>query len=301
MDYTSTAQSGNSYTHQWDVATVRVFDGGFLFDKTTVPTGTEKLPRGTFLKVDQTERKATMIKTATLQAALLIGDTAVKVIKGSLLLATDVLGIGTKAVVTGTIDTSNAAYDSFAITAGALGALPVGTVLQQFSAASTSGTKGVHKITIGTNAANTDTLTIDGVVYTFATAAAEGVIAVGGTAIATAANLEDAVSAQYEGVFSVKADGAKLVLTQIVAGVGAIPVISYTGTVAATVATTTAAVAVAGSPVNPDGLNYGDVTIDAQPTCSVIFEVKGIVSSKLPNAPTDAIKVALPFCQFLTT
>lgn len=195
MDYTNTAQSGNSYTHQWDVATVRVFDGGFLFDKTTVPTGTEKLPRGSFLKVDQTERKATMIKTATLQAALLIGDEVVKVKKGSLLIATDVLGSGAKAVVTGTIDTSNADYDSFAITAGALGALAIGTVLQTYDAAGSSGK----------------------------------------------------------------------------------------------------------SPVNPDGLNYADVAIDSQPTCSVIYKVDGIVPSRLPNAPTDAIKTALKFCQFLTT
>ena len=194
MDYKNTAQSGNSYTHQWDVASVRVFDGGFLFDKTTVPTGTEKLPRGSFLKVDQDERKATMIKTATLQAALLIGDEVAKVKKGSLLLATDILGAGSKAVVVGTIDTSNADYDSFAITAGALGALAIGTVLQTYDSAGSSG-----KVAI-----------------------------------------------------------------------------------------------------NPDGLNFADVAIDTQPTCSVIFEVKGVVSSKLPNSPTDAIKTALKFCQFLT-
>jgi len=195
MDYLNTAQSGNSYTHQWDVATVRVFDGGFLFDKATVPTGTEKLPRGSFLKVDQTERTAIMIKTATLQAALLIGDEVVKVTKGSLLIATDILGAAAKAVEIGTVDTSNADYDSFAITAGALGALAVGYVLQTYDSAGASGKVAV----------------------------------------------------------------------------------------------------------NPDGINYGDVAIDAQPTCSVIFEVKGIVPSKLPNAPTTAIKTALTFCQFLTT
>ena len=49
MNYKETAQSGNSYTHQWDVATTEVFDGGFLFDLATVPAGTEKLPRGSYL------------------------------------------------------------------------------------------------------------------------------------------------------------------------------------------------------------------------------------------------------------
>lgn len=194
MDYTNTAQSGNSYTHMWDVSTVRVFDGGFLFDKTTVPTGTEKLPRGSFLKVDQIERKATLIKTAVLQAELTALDTTVKVEKGALLVATDVIGNGVKAVVVGTIDTSNADYDSFTIVANALGTGAAGAVLQTYDAAGSSGK----------------------------------------------------------------------------------------------------------SAVNPDGLNFADVTIDAQPTCSVIFEVKGIVTDKLPQTSTSAIKTALKFCQFLS-
>lgn len=194
MDYTVTPQSGNDYSHMWDVASARVFDGGFLFDKTTVPTGTEKLPRGAFLKVDQTERKATMIKTAELYEEITDQSTTVKVKKGALLVATDILGIGGASVLIGTVDTSNADYDSFDIVANSLGALAAGAILQTYDEA---------------GAANKNA-------------------------------------------------------------------------------------------VNPDGLNYREVTLDAQPSCSVIFGVDGIVSSRLPQKVTDAIKTALKFCQFLS-
>lgn len=144
MKYSETAQSGNSYTHQWDVETARVFDGGFLLDKTNLPTGTEKLPRGAYLKIDQTERKATLIKTVVLYEALTDSATAVKVKKGAMLVATDVIGNGVKAVTVGTIDTSNAYYDSFAITANALGTAAEGAVLQTYDSAGSSGKYAVN-------------------------------------------------------------------------------------------------------------------------------------------------------------
>ncbi len=194
MEYKETAQSGNSYIHMWDVATTRVFDGGFLFDKSSVPADTEKLPRGAFLKADLDEQKAAMIKTATLQTELLVTDTVVKVEKGALLVATDVLGIGDKAVTVGAIDTSNDDYDSFAITADALGALAVGAILQTYDSEGSSG-----KVAI-----------------------------------------------------------------------------------------------------NPDGFNIAEVTLDAEPSCTVMYEVKGIVTDKLPQVVTSAIKTALKFCQFLS-
>lgn len=194
MDYKETAQSGNSYSHLWDVATARVFDGGFLFDKTTVPTGTEVLPKGAFLKVDQTERKATLIKTVVLHEAITTASEAIKIEKGALLVATDVLGTAAKAVVVGAIDTSNDDYDSFAIVANSFGALDAGAELQTYDGAGASGKVAV----------------------------------------------------------------------------------------------------------NPDGINQFDVVIDAQPSCSVIYAVDGIVTSRLPQTATAAIKTALKFCQFLT-
>jgi hypothetical protein len=192
MDYTETAQSGNSYSHMWDVETTREFEGGFLFDKTTVPSGTEKLPKGVFLKVDHTERKATLVKTAVLAAAVTAESTEVRIEKGSMLLATDIVGTGSAAVLVGTIDSSNDDYDSFDIEANALGALAEGAILQQFSAAEN------------------------------------------------------------------------------------------------------------GSAVNPDGLNYREIELDAQPSCSVIYEARGVVESRLPQVITSAIRTALKFMQFIS-
>jgi hypothetical protein len=51
--------------------------------------------------------------------------------------------------------------------------------------------------------------------------------------------------------------------------------------------------------VNPDGLNYREIDLDAQPSCSVIYEARGIVVSRLPQAITTAIKTALKFMQFI--
>lgn len=144
MHYSETAASGKSYTHMWDVASLKAFDGGFAIDKTTLPAGTEKLPKGAFLKADHTERTAKVIKTAVIQTAVLTTDTVVKVKKGAMLVATDVLGTGAKAVTVGTIDTSNADYDSFAITANALGALSVNDVLQTYDSAGSSGKTAVN-------------------------------------------------------------------------------------------------------------------------------------------------------------
>jgi len=194
MDYKETAQSGNSYSHMWDVATARIFDGGFLFDLTTVPTGTLALPKGAFLKVDQTERKATLIKTAVLHEAITDASTAIKIEKGSLLLATDVVGISDVAVTVGTIDDSDEDYDSFTIVADTFGVLDEGTILQTYDAAGASGKVAV----------------------------------------------------------------------------------------------------------NPDGINPFEVKLDAQPTCSVMYGVDGIVTARLPQAVTAAIKTALKFCQFLS-
>ena len=193
MDYTNTAQTGNSYTHMWDVATTREFEGGFLFDLATVPAGTLTLPKGALLKVDHVERKATLIKAPVLQAALLIGATEVRLKKGSLLLATDVIGTAAIGITVGTIDTSNADYDAITIVAGSLGALAVGTILQTYDSAGGSG--------------------------------------------------------KYA--------------------------------------------------INPDGLNYAEITLDAQPSCSVIYEAKGVQTAALPQGITAAIKTALKFMQFI--
>lgn len=257
-----------------NLATVYRLAGGFNLVDDKLVAGTY-LPHLAPLAVDFTTRKAKAVKNVKVYENAASNATAIKVEKNSLAYANMYLGNGSKAAQVTAIDKTNATYDLLTITLGA--AVTAGNVL--FEVGATASVKAVHKITIGTNAANTDTLTIDGVVYTFATAAAEGVIAVGGTALATAANLEDAVSAQYEGVFSVKADGAKLVLTQLVPGVGAIPVISKTGTIAATVATTTeAVVGTSTEPLNvANALNYARVKVEDGATITALgqaYEIK---------------------------
>lgn len=145
MDYKVTPQSGNSYTHLWDVSTERKYDGGFTLDKSSLPDNLKELPRGTFLKVDNEERIAKVVKTVSLFEALVAESTSVKVKKGSLLKKNDVLGINDKFVIVGDIDHSNADFDSFTIEAGALGeALEINAVLQSYASGKSENPDGFN-------------------------------------------------------------------------------------------------------------------------------------------------------------
>lgn len=306
MNYSVTDQSGNSYTHMWDVASAKTFDGGFRLSTTELPDALKTLPRGTFLKVDHAERTATVVKTAVLHEAITAESTAAKIKKGALLVATDVLGIGTKAVVVGAIDTSNAAYDSFTIVAGSLGALAKDSVLQTYGKASAGGVKGVYELSITTNATAGDKISINGIQFEFSATAGEGKVVVGASASASAANLDNVLEQELAltSVFDITYSGVKVIFTQKVAGVGAIPTLAVTpvestGTLAAAIEQETAGVAADSYPVNPDGLCPVDVEIDAEPTVSVMFRADGIVETTLPQVVTPAIRAALPFCQFL--
>lgn len=132
MYYKETPQNGNVYLHMWDVSTVKVYDGGFLLDKSNLPEGLRTLPKGTFLKVDLNNRTAKAVKTFLLFEAITSASTEVKVVKNSLLKKGDIIGTGNKKVTVSDIDTSNAEYDKFVITAGDLGALTSGATLQAF-------------------------------------------------------------------------------------------------------------------------------------------------------------------------
>lgn len=148
MDYKITPQSGNSYSHMWDVATMKTLDGGFLFNKATVPAGTEKLPKGVFLKADLTEQKAVIVKTVKLAKALLTTDTEIEIEKGHFLLATDKIGVGEKSITVGVIDTSDEAVDVITITADALGALAKGDVLQTYDANGVVNPDGLNPVDV---------------------------------------------------------------------------------------------------------------------------------------------------------
>lgn len=131
MNLDVTAASGESYTHLWDIATQKVYDGGFKLDTASLPTAAEKVYRGTVVSCNLTTRVATVVKTATLYEKVDAEDEIVKITKDHNLIATDVIGIGGTTVTVGTITTSNADYDSFVISAAALGALAVSTVLSE--------------------------------------------------------------------------------------------------------------------------------------------------------------------------
>jgi len=56
---------------------------------------------------------------------------------------------------------------------------------------------------------------------------------------------------------------------------------------------------VSGKPANPDGFNYTDVQIDAEPSVTVVYGVHGVVSERLPFPVTNEIISSLKFCQIL--
>lgn len=171
MEYKQTAASGNSYSHLWDVSSAKPFDGGFAIEKDNLPNGLSTLPKGVFLKVDFTERTCKLIKTAVLYEALASDTTTLKVKKNSLLIASDVIGINSKAIVVGNIDTSNSNYDSFTITANSLGTVAQGAILQTYDSAGSSGKSAVNPdglnitdVVIDTNPTGTVLFRVDGVV-----------------------------------------------------------------------------------------------------------------------------------------
>lgn len=126
MYYNVTAQSGTSYAHLWDIETARQHEGGFLL--TGVPDGLDIVPRGTLVTVDTVNRTANVIHSAKVVEAVTASATSVKISKSSLISKGDVVGIGGKYVTVGAI-TSGDEYNSFAITAGALGTIEAGDAL----------------------------------------------------------------------------------------------------------------------------------------------------------------------------
>lgn len=255
--------------------------GGFNLVDDKLVAGTI-LPSLAPLAIDFTTRRAKVVKNVKVYESAAANATAIKVEKLSLAYVNMYLGNGVKAAQVTAIDKTNASYDLLTISLGA--AVTAGNIL--FETTSVVGVKGVYTLTIGTNATAADKLTINGIDYTFAAAAAVDVIAVGASATATAANLQDTVEADNQD-FVVKANGAKLVFTQKVAGTGAIPVISVTqtggGTLAASIAQTTAGtVGTATEPLNvANFLNYARVKVEDGATVTALGEAFEIKESRL--------------------
>lgn len=201
------------------------------------------------------------------------------------------------AVTINSIDTSNAAYDVITFSAACTGAA-AGAYIEQANAAggAVAGVKGVYTMTIGTKPAAGDKFSLDGVVYEYAAAEGAGVYAIGSDAKQAAANVEDAVSAQYEGVFSVVANNGKLIFTQLVGGTGAQPVLVVTqypstGTLAATMAETVEGVAaVSVAPKYVANAILGESIYDVQggePCTVVLWIFQAIEKSRLPYAASS--------------
>ena len=275
MQQKITEQSGNSYSHMWDVATMKQFDGGFLLNKTCLPAGTKKLPKGALLKANFTTRTAVMVKTAVLQANLAADGTTVKILKGHNLLATDIIGINGNSVVVGTITTSNADYDSFDISAGALGgALTKGDILQQYTDDGAT-IPEVKKLAV---------------LYEAITDASEAIKINKGSGIAEGDTIEYGGTTLVLGEVTEGDDYDSFVITANKFGAISAGAVMQVYTEGSTNA---------GVPVNPDGLNPFEVLIDDEPTCSIMFRADGVVTSLLPQGVTAEIKASLPNIQFL--
>lgn len=115
----------------------------------------------------------------------------------------------------------------------------------------TAGVNGVYTITISTKGIAGDKITVGGVEYTFhatETSYANKTIAIKSSAATQAAELKKVLETQYAGIFTVAHTSGQstVVLTQVVPGTGAVPVVSVeqttSGTIAASIATTTSGV-----------------------------------------------------------
>ena len=227
--------------------------------------------------------------------ALVLADgstTSPRVAKNHLFKVGNVGFVSGTAVTITAIDTTNPAYDVITFDASCDGAV-AGAYIEQANVAggAAAAVKGIYTLTIDTKPAADDKLAINGIEYTFAAAAAEGKIMIGTDNVATAANLQDVVEADNQN-FVVKADGAKLVFTQKVAGTGAKPTILATqtddGTLVATITETTAGVAAASVAAKyTANAILGESIYDVQggePCTVVLWIFQAIEKARLPYA-----------------
>jgi len=130
--------------------------GAFLLDTTNLAVGTI-VPPFAPLYCDLVNKKATVVLNAKVYADAASGDTEVKVPKGTVAYAGELLSDGTNTITVSSIDTSNSAYD--VLTVEALSAdLAAGTVLfnveegkTEQSVVANSALYGKHVVTTGNN------------------------------------------------------------------------------------------------------------------------------------------------------
>lgn len=287
-----------------DIESIYRMDGGFNLDITNLTLGS-KIPPLAPLSVNNTTHKAITVKNVKVYENAAANAVAIKIFKNSLAYVGMYQGNGDKSAEVTVIDKTNAAYDLLTITLGA--AVTVGQVLMETAAPAqaVAAVKGVYTLTIGVIPVVDDKIAINAIEYVFAAAAADAKIMIGASNVATATNLQDTVEADNQD-FVVKSNGAKLVFTQKVAGVGAIPAIVVTqtggGTLVASIAETTAGVvavaATVSAPINvANYLNYSELTVAAGTTGTHIgrvFQIKESVLA-LPVSAKDKASLGANF------
>lgn len=120
--------------------------GGFTLDNTGLADGLT-IPAGTPVGYDESTRKASVLKTATLQADATNTATKYRVLKGSPIAVGDNIGSakGGAAYAVTAIDKSNAGYDELTVSTTLGVALSAGDAIFQSSA--TGGTAAAYKVT----------------------------------------------------------------------------------------------------------------------------------------------------------
>ena len=272
--------------------------GGGMLDTTELDATANDgyLLKGCPIFLDYADKKVHAVKSALVIAG---GDTtSPRVAKNELFKVGEFGFVSGTAVTIAAIDKTNPAYDVITFDAPCVGAA-AGVYIEQANAAggAVAAVKGIYTLTIGTVPAADDKLTVNGIDYVFAAAAAEGKIMIGTDKVATAANLQDVLEADNQN-FVVKANGAKLVFTQKVAGTGAIPTILVTlagsGTLDATIDETKKGVAAASvaAKYTANALLGDSTKIIAGVTATCLYKIdQWVEKSKIPHS-VSALTVA---------
>lgn len=243
-----------------NVKTIFRRTGGFNLVTDNLVSGTP-LPPCVPVNIDFLTRKATIIKNVKVYEDAGAEATAIKVYKKNFAYIGMYLGNGAKSAIVSAIDKSNANYDT--LTISLTSSMTAGEVLFETEAVS-AGTKGVHTLTIGTNPTAGDKITINGIEFEFSATAGEGLCVVGGTASATAKELDSVLEQEtaLADIYQMSYKGAKIEFKEKIAGAGipalVVTPVDTTGTLAATIVTTTAGAVGAG--ITPklkcNGLTY---------------------------------------------
>ena len=271
--------------------------GGGMLDTTELDATRHGgyLLKGCPMYLDFATKIAHPVKSATVVNG---GTTTVPFVKKDHLFKVGEIGFvsGSAATITAIDTTTSALYDVITFDGPVAGASSGAIIIGAGAVSTVAPVKCIYTLTIGTVPAVDDVLTVNGISYTFATAAAEGKIAIGADKVATAANLQDVLEADNQD-FVTKANGATIVFTQKVAGVGAIPTVSVTqtggGTIVASIAQTTA-----GKVGVSEGAKYtancllGDTTkIVSGATVHLIFRINQWVNKALIPHTVSALSI----------